>query len=193
MRALRARRIDVGTTEPNEAATGNTASYSLSVVERIWHSARPLAGTLGQRYLIARGLGMEHQRLRFLARCTYGPVKNPTRTGPAIIVPLHHEDRLVGLQRIFLDPNDRGHYRRFKPVLCSERRAKMQLVPAGRVHALTEGAEDAIAYTRKHRVPAWGLPGIEWLAHTTIPDDVEELIIAFDRGKPAFKAFGLLL
>jgi hypothetical protein len=189
MRALRDRAIEVGTTQPDETLAGNAASYSLSVVERIWQSAKPLAGTLGQRYLIARALGMDHPRLRFLARCTYGPVKNPTRTGPAILVPLHHGDRLVGVTRIFLDPDDREHYRRFKPVLCSERRAAMQLSPAGRVLALTEGAEDAIAYTRKHRVPAWGLPGIEWLAHTTIPNDVEELVIAFDRGKPALTAF----
>lgn len=104
-------------------------------------------------------------------------------------MPLHFEDCLVGIQRIFLDPEDRQHYQRFKPVLCSERRAAMQLAPKGRVLALTEGAEDAIAYSRKYRIPAWGLPGIEWLAHTAIPADVEELIIAFDRGKPASAAF----
>lgn len=189
MRALRAHKIEVGTTVPDDTARGESASYSLSVVERIWDSAKPLPGTLGQRYLVARGLGMDHPRLRFLARCTYGPVKNPTRSGPAIIIPLHHEDRLVGIQRVFLDPDDRQHYQRFKPVLCTERRAAMQMAPGGRVLALTEGGEDAIAYTRKNNVPAWGLPGIEWLAHTAIPDDVDELIIAFDRGMPAQAAF----
>jgi hypothetical protein len=189
MRALRLHKIEVGHTDPDRETPGGDSSYSLSVVERIWQSAKPLAGTLGQRYLIARALGMDHGRLRFLPRCTFGPVKNPSRTGPAIIVPLHHEDRLVGVQRIFLDPDDRQHYRRFKPVLCSERRAAMQLTPSGSTLALTEGAEDAIAYTRKHRIPAWGLPGIEWLAHTAIPDGVDELIIAFDRGSAASSAF----
>jgi hypothetical protein len=189
MRALRAKKIEVGSTAPDEKAAANTPSYSLSVVERIWQSAKPLVGTLGQRYLIARGLGMDHARLRYIARCTFGPVKTPTITGPAIIVPMHLEDRLVGLQRIFLDADDRQHYKRFKPVLCSERRAAMQLSRAGRTLALTEGAEDALAYTRLHNIPAWGLPGIEWLAHTAIPDGVEDLIIAFDRGKPAQAAF----
>ncbi len=189
MRALRARKIDIGTAVSDESAAGNHASYSLSVIERIWQTTRPLPGTLGQRYLIARGLGVDHPHLRFLPRCTYGPVKNPSRVGPALIVPMHHDARMVGLQRIFLDPDGRQHYKLFKPILCSERRAAMQLAPAGRVLALTEGAEDAAAYTLRHRIPAWGLPGVEWLAHTAIPDEVEELIIAFDRGKAAQTAF----
>ena len=65
----------------------------------------------------------------------------------------------------------------------------MQLSAAGSTLALTEGAEDALAYTRLHNIPAWGLPGIEWLAHTAIPDSVEDLIIAFDRGQAAQAAF----
>jgi len=189
MRALRAMKIEVGTTEVDESANGARPGYSLSIVEKIWSAAKPLAGTLGQRHLVARGLGMDHGRLRFSARATYGPVKNPERVGPAIIVPMHHEDRLVGVLRNFLDPADRQHFGCFKPVLCSEPRAAMQLVSAGPVLALTEGWEDAIAYTRLHKIPAWGLPGVEWLAHTAIPDMVEELVIAFDRGKAAQSAF----
>jgi putative DNA primase/helicase len=48
MRALRAHKIEVGTTEPDDTPAGNSASYSLSVVERIWQNARSLSGTLGQ-------------------------------------------------------------------------------------------------------------------------------------------------
>lgn len=189
MRALRAMKIEVGSTELDERATGAKAGYSLSVVERIWDQAKPITGTLGQRHLVARGLGMDHARLRFNPQATYGPVKSPERIGPAILVPMHHEDRLVGILRNFLDPTDRQHFGCFKPVLCSEPRAAMQLAAAGPTLALTEGWEDAIAYTRLHKIPAWGLPGIEWLAHTAIPDMVEELIIAFDRGPAAKAAF----
>lgn len=189
MRALRAMKIEIGTTEVDESKAGARPGYSLSIVEKIWSQAKPIAGTLGQRHLIARGLGMDHPHLRFNSRATYGPIKAPERVGPALIVPMHHDDRVVGVLRNFLDPAGRQHFGCFKPVLCSEPRAAMQLAPAGPVLALTEGWEDAIAYTRIHKVPAWGLPGIEWLAHTAVPDIVEELVIAFDRGKAAQAAF----
>jgi len=189
MKALRTLKIDVVAKASDAADPAHSPAYSLSAVERIWQQTRPLAGTLGQRLLMARGLGTDHARLRFNSATTFGPIKAPTRKGPAIIVPMHHRDRLVGVQRVFLDPADRQHYGLFKPVLCSERRAAMQLAPAGRVLALTEGWEDAIAYRILHRIPAWGLPGVEWLANTEIPDGVEELIIAFDKGKAAQGAF----
>ncbi|MDE2562836.1 MAG: toprim domain-containing protein [Sphingomonadales bacterium] len=189
MAALRRHRIEVGRAASEPGAGGSTSNYSLSVVERIWHEARPLEGTLGQRYLIARGLGVDHPMLRFQGRCTFGPVKNPRRVGPALIVPMHEADRLVGLQRIFLDPDDKAHYKRFKPVLCSHRGAAMRLAPARGRLALTEGAEDALAYTLMHGIPAWGLPGADWLANTRIPACVEELIVAFDRGRAGRAAF----
>lgn len=189
MAALRAQKIEVVGKPSDAADEARSPAYSLSAVERIMQHTRPLAGTLGQRLLIARGLGMDHPCLRFSAAASFGPVKTPRRKGPAILVPMHFEDRLVGVQRVFLDPADRQHHGLFKPVLCSEPRAAMQLAPAGRRLALTEGWEDAIAYRRLFGIPAWGLPGVEWLANTVIPDGVEEVIIAFDKGKAAASAF----
>lgn len=188
-RALRARRIQIGRTAADSSAPVRPPGYSISLIEHLWSRGRALAGTLGERYLTARGLGGHHPQLRFAPRCTYGPVRAPIMSGPALLVPMHLDQRLVGLQRIFLDPRDEQHFGRFKPVLCAEPRAAMAIEPAGSALALAESAEDAIAYTRLHGIPAWGLPGIEWLAHTAIPGRIENLIIAFDRGPAARRAF----
>lgn len=189
MRALRRGDIAIARSPRDLPVEPARPSYSLSIIERIWARAKAVGSTMGERYLHARGLRDDHRCLRFLAQCTYGPVRRPLVTGPALLVPMHHEQRLVGLQRIFLDPNDAEHFGRFKPVLCCDARASMQLEPCGSVLALTESAEDALAYTQLHGIPAWGVPGIEWLAHTAIPSAVDDLIIAFDRGCAARAAF----
>lgn len=185
MAALRAINIDVqqSKTERDPAP----ATYDVSLVESIWHRTRATAGTLGERHLRGRELP-DNPRVRFSANVVFGK-GDKRRTGPGLVVPMHHEDRLVGVQRIFLDPAGKEFYGRFKPVLCTDRRAAFQLAPAGLVLAITEGWEDALAYMTLHGTPAWGLPGIEWLANTTIPSCVKNLLLAFDNGHAAVAAF----
>jgi hypothetical protein len=185
MASLRALNIDVHRTEIEREPA--PATYSVSLVEGIWSRTRAAAGTLGERYLRARHLPL-NPRVRFSPNIIFGKDDN-RRSGPGIVVPMHHEDRLVGVQRIFLDPEDREHYGRFKPVLCTDRRAAIQLARAGPVLALTEGWEDALAYMQLNGTPAWAIPGVEWLANTAIPASVQNLLLAFDNGEAAEAAF----
>lgn len=185
MSALRAVDIDVRQTEIEREPA--PATYDVSLVEGIWSRTRPASSTLAERYLHARQLP-SNPRVRFSPKVVFGKDDN-RRSGPGIVVPMHHEDRLVGVQRVFLDPADRQHYGCFKPVLCTDRRAAIQLAPPGPVLAITEGWEDALAYMKLNGTPAWALPGVEWLANTTIPTCVETLLLAFDNGDAADAAF----
>lgn len=185
MVALRAIDIDVQHTEVEREAP--PASYDVSLVEGIWSRTCNAAGTLAERYLRARHLPL-NPRVRFSNKVIFGK-DDKRRSGPGIVVPMHYEDRLVGVQRVFLDPDDREHYGRFKPVLCTDRRAAIQLAPAGPVLAITEGWEDALAFMQLTGTPAWAIPGIEWLANTAIPSCVGTLLLAFDNGAAAEAAF----
>ena len=68
--------------------------------QRFWDRADPIAGTLGQRYLEARGISCPlPPALRFHPRCWHGPT---AKCVPAMVAKVTIGSELVGVQRTFL-------------------------------------------------------------------------------------------
>lgn len=92
----------------------------IKTAENIWDQAVPLAGTLGERYLVRHRKipksVVPRLKFRFLgANSEYVEVEEDgnevikTNTTPAVVVPVVDEESvLTGVQRIFLDPKTGG-------------------------------------------------------------------------------------
>ncbi|MBK8631981.1 MAG: hypothetical protein IPN84_17960 [Sphingomonadales bacterium] len=123
----------------------------------IWQAARPVTGTLGERYLCeTRRLTKPLNHVRFHPQCPRGAGKSATFE-PALIVGMHLGNRLTAIQRVFLDPST---------ARCTAKIVLGQSIGAawtndivgGKV-ALAEGFETAAAFTQLHDIPAWASMG----------------------------------
>jgi phage/plasmid primase-like uncharacterized protein len=106
---------------------------------RLWAMARPLAGTLAEAYLHARGLATVHHAgaLRFHPRCYYRPDEHaPTETWPAMIAAVTDlSGAITGVHRTWLAPDGLG-----KAPIDTPRRAMGVLLG----HAVRFGATDDV-------------------------------------------------
>lgn len=144
----------------------------------IWQSAIDVSGTLGERYLAEkRRISGPLAHIRFHPRCPRGAGK-AVRFEPALIVAMHHGNRLTAIQRIFLDP---------KTADCT---AKIVLgrsigaawtngVVAERI-AIAEGFETAAAYTQIKGIPAWSTMGAKRLPQLWLPPSVRSVVLLRD-------------
>ncbi len=97
--------------------------------QRFWDRADPIAGTLGQRYLEARGISCPlPPALRFHPRCWHGPT---AKCVPAMVAKVTIGSELVGVHRTFLaEPG----------IKAFDERSKMMLGPcAGGAVCLSNG------------------------------------------------------
>lgn len=146
-------------------------------IERLWNEARSVPGTLGERYLASRFLVPITSDVRFHPRCPLGP-KPKTVFKPALLIAIREGQRLVALQRIFLDP-ETGWY---------TEKATLGLMGSGAWRGgglaptigLAEGFETARAWSVLNNLPCWATLGSRRLDLVTIPDSVTTLILAGD-------------
>ncbi|WP_242121364.1 DUF7146 domain-containing protein [Sphingomonas lacusdianchii] len=146
-------------------------------IERLWNEARSVPGTLGERYLASRFLVPIPNDVRFHPRCPLGP-KPKTVFKPALLVAIREAQRLVALQRIFLDP-ETGWYteKATLGVMGSGAWRGGGLAPT---IGLAEGFETARAWSVLNNLPCWATLGSRRLDLVTIPDSVTRLILAGD-------------
>ena len=99
--------------DPDDGRLNTTASGSSEAAQRLFAMARPLAGTVAERYLCARRIvdltGIT--ALRFHARCRYRPVADDApdtpNAWPALIAAVTAGDgTITGVQRAWLDPDN---------------------------------------------------------------------------------------
>jgi len=157
---------------PPEAPRPGTAN-----IERLWSEARPVPGTLGERYLASRYLLPIPADVRFHPRCPRKP-RPHTVFLPALLVAVREGRKLVALQRIFLDPAT-GTYTE-KATLGLLGTGAWQGGGSGPTIGLAEGFETARAWSRIHDLPCWASLGSRRLDLVTIPDSVTTLILAAD-------------
>ncbi len=157
---------------PPEAPRLGTAN-----IERLWSEARPVPGTLGERYLASRYLLPIPADVRFHPRCPRKP-RPHTVFLPALLVAVREGRKLVALQRIFLDPAT-GAYTE-KATLGLLGTGAWQGGGSGPTIGLAEGFETARAWSRIHDLPCWASLGSRRLDLVTIPDSVTTLILAAD-------------
>jgi Toprim domain len=118
---------------------------------RLFAMSKPIAGTVAETYLRARGITDLHgvDCLRFQPRCYYrSPVDAPTETWPAMIAAVTDlQGHITGAHRTWLDPSGRD-----KAPLDTPRRAMGHLLgnavrfgPASDVMAAGEGIETILS------------------------------------------------
>ncbi len=140
-------------------------------IARAWHRAVPIADTPADAYLRSRSLGppwpaqlrWDARRGRMLARVAVG-------------------DELRGLHATFLPERER---RTYGPV----RGGAVRLANAdGRVLAVAEGIETALAYALLTEIPTWAALSTAGLARIVLPDELDRLVVAADFDGPGLLA-----
>ena len=158
-----------------------------AVALRLWKASQPIAGTLAEAYLLARGLsGPFPKALRFNPAAIHGsgPAK---RTMPAMIAAIENDLGVVAVQRTFLDPENVLHKPMPKPKVSLGllATAAIRLAPATDELGFAEGIEDALSAMEWFGTPTWALGGVERLAFVAIPEKVRRVIVYADRGRAA--------
>lgn len=146
-------------------------------VERLWGEGLPVPGTLAERYLTSRCILPVANDVRFHPRCPLGP-KPRTVFKPALLVGVREANRLVALQRVFIDPSS-GRYTE-KVTLGTLGVGAWRGGELGPTIALAEGFETARAWSLLHGLPCWASLGSRRLDLIGVPDSVTTLILAGD-------------
>lgn len=112
--------------------------------QRLWDDARPIEGTLAEHYLRdVRGIRFLPPDVRFHPRCPMGRGR-AARFLPALLVGVFHRERLIAIQRLFLDPV--SAVRTHRMMLGHSRGGTWPARFAGPAIAVAEGFESACAY-----------------------------------------------
>ena len=166
-------------------ALGEDDSRNLERAHELWDKAKPIAGTLGERYLAqTRGVDVSalpaniDEALRFHPRCPFGQGKRH----PCLIAlfrDLESGER-AGIHRIALTPDaqkiDRRMFGRWP------RSRAIKLWPADDRLFVGEGIETVLAAaTRLQMQPAWAMASTIYLAKLPVISGIAELNILVDR------------
>lgn len=157
------------------------------LVESIWTTAVPVAGTAAQLYLDRRGIGHSSVGRYTPGAMTYeGGAKLRL---PALLLPMTENRRLRALLRIFIDRD--GQKARMldeaKRTLGDPRGSVIQIgAPPDDTMNLAEGFEDAESVIVLRNLPSCSaVCGVERYREITIPDHVRRLVIYSQHGKAA--------
>ena len=158
---------------------------------RLWKASVPVAGTLAEDYMRARGLPPPFSRsLRFNPATILGS-GDSKRVMPAMIAAVEDDTGVIAVQRTFLDPDTvlRKPFPKPKISLGLIGTAAIRLAPATDELGLAEGIEDALSAMAWFGTPTWALGGVERLAFVAIPEKVRRIIVYSDRGPAAERLF----
>ncbi|WP_267347127.1 toprim domain-containing protein [Sphingomonas sp. GM_Shp_2] len=187
MRALQRMRLHDRASLAMPSAKPERDMSALAV--RLWNASVPIAGTLAEDYLRARGLvGPYPRSLRFNPATILGSGANK-QVMPAMIAAVENDLGVVAVQRTFLDPVDvlRKPIAKPKVSLGVIGTAAIRLAPATDELGLAEGIEDALSAKAWFGTPTWALGGVERLAFVAIPEKVRRIIVYADQGPAAHR------
>lgn len=175
---------DRGTLEMPPAAPKRDLT---AIALRLWKASEPLAGTLAERYLLARGLSPPFPRSLRFNRATVLGSGSAKQVFPAMIAAVENDLGLISVQRTFLDRHDvlRKPVPKPKLSLGLLGAGAIRLAPATDELGLAEGIEDALSAMEWFGTPTWALGGVERLAFVAIPRSVRRVIVYGDRGRAA--------
>ena len=181
--ALRRLNLPAGGSLPAEFQTYDARRGTLrAAAVQLWSEARPLSGTLGERYLAVRGISEGSSELRFHPRTPHGR-KPFTRFAPALIAAVRDDSGLVGVHRTFFD-RATNRLATLDPPKCALGRlgtGAVRLQPVGDVLGLAEGIETALSATQLFGIPCWAALGTERFRHVALPASVSMLLLFLDR------------
>lgn len=146
----------------------------------LWRDGEPVTGTLGERYLKARGISQAPPSLRFLP--AYEHIERRVYL-PALVAAVQASDRrVVAVQVTMLDPRgDRKAQVRFpRKTFGRMHDGAVRLGPVDEVIGLAEGVETGLSAMKLFSVPTWCCLGAGRMHSVAIPETVREIHIFAD-------------
>ncbi len=158
----------------------------------IWRAAVPIAGTLAETYLVARGIEPPHPAsLRYHPGLRYHDRDRPgTLILPALVAGIQWPDRRIGaIQRTYLDPRGdrKAQVRDPRKTLGPFNGGALRLGPAGPELGIAEGCETGLSALRLFDVPVWCACGAR-LSAIDRPPAVKTVHVFADNGAPGREA-----
>ena len=150
----------------------------------IWKAAKPIHGTLAEKYLREhRGISLNPlpPSLRFHPRLWH---KYSKQYFPALVAAIQAPDgTITAVHRIFLCPTTGRKANVSEPKLTLGRMngGAVRLAAAGETLILCEGLEDALTILQAKGLPVWATCGASGFKSVVLPDVVHTVIIAADR------------
>lgn len=141
---MRAIRQMLGHAVPDQSASLELTNDRVAPFRHLWGEASSIEGTLGQRYLRdVRGITFVPPDVRFHPRCPMGKGA-AVRFLPALLVGVFRRERLIAVQRLFLDPATAGRTARM--MLGNSRGGTWPSRFSEATMRIAEGLESACAY-----------------------------------------------
>jgi putative DNA primase/helicase len=145
----------------------------------IFDDARPIEGTLAQRYFESRELWSVARLvddIRFHPRCPFG-----TERGMAVVVAMRHvvSNAITAVQRIQLNRQGRKIAKGMMLGSASGAAMKLQQLQDGDLH-ICEGLETGLATIAMDRGPLWALGSTSLIQSFPVLDGVRRLVIWAD-------------
>ncbi len=154
------------------------ANQKVFDAKRIWAESVPAAGTPVQLYLACRGIWL--------------PVPETIRYHPAINALIAAvEDRngeIIGLQRVYLEQDAAGVWKRGRYSLGKIAGGAVRLTPPAKRLQLAESVEDALALMQITGRATWAVPGAGLMEKFEPPPECETVVLAPDNDEAGQKA-----
>lgn len=163
---------------PDQRAMPEPANDREPPFRRLWAEARPIEGTLGERYLRdVRGIRFVPVDVRFHARCPMGR-GSAARFLPALLVGVFVCERLIAVQRLFLDTETA--VRTHRMMLGNSRGGTWPAHFDGGVMRIAEGFESACAYRQLTGQEAGTCFGVRNFGGFAIASGINRIILLPD-------------
>lgn len=183
---MRAIRHVLGHPVGSQRALPVPANDRTAPFQRLWSEGVAIAGTLAHRYLREnRGISLLPPDVRFHPACPMGRGPSPRRL-PAMLVGVFRAQRLIAIQRLFLDPatGQRTH----RMMLGNSRGGSWPASFAGDTMRIAEGFETACAYRQITGREAGTCFGLRNFAGFAVGFDIRQVVLLPDNDQEGMQA-----
>jgi len=155
----------------------------------IWESALAAPNTPAEAYLRTRGIKVPPPSDIRFARLSVGSL-GPM---PCLVAAVREmAGEVIGIQRIFLQPDGKGKAAMRKPKLSLGRitggAIRLDCVKPGDVLTVCEGPEDALSIRQMFGVPVWASAGASNMPAMRFPSHIRRVAIAADNDEAGERA-----